>query len=396
MRARPYRLVGGDQTIGATPTSRAQEEMRQIEGMLKSNRALILSVLLAFAVSGNPNRVAHGGQSTTSSYQILPNWPQPVCGEGYTWGATGGIWAVSPDRVYVFQRGCLPALTPSNTLLPERSAHEYSLTAKREYWPRWDHIFLVFNRDGELVQSWEQYNKLFVKPHGVVVNPYDPERNVWLTDVGTHQIYKFSADGKKLLMTLGERGVPGNDKNHFNQPTSIVWLPNGDFYVGDGYVNTRVIKFSKDGTYLMEWGKPGKGPGEFNLVHALAVDNNRRIYVADRGNSRIQIFDENGKYLSEWPNIEMPLYMLITENQQMWIAAGDPYQMLAKYDLNGRRLYSWGTPGQQPGGLWAVHQFSVDSDGNLYTADIRLGRPQKFVPRPGAAMLMGKPSIPFF
>ena len=139
------------------------------------------------------------------------------------------------------------------------------------------------------------------------------------------------------------------------------------------------------------YGKPGKGPSEFNTVHGIAVDNQRRIYVCDRANSRIQIFDENGKYLDEWNNIRYPYYIYMSKDQHLWV--GDGYtQKILKYDLNGKLLSSWGTFGQFPGGIWGPHQFSVDSDNNLYIADVHIGRVQKLQPKPGVnpALLVGQ------
>jgi peptidylamidoglycolate lyase len=246
---------------------------------------------------------------------------------------------------------------------------------------RWEHILNVFDGKGRLLESWDQYKHLFAHPHLLMVNPYDPDRHVWVVDAGSDQIFKFTNDGKKLVMTLGENRVPGNDRTHFNGPTSIAFLPSGEFYVTDGYKNTRVLKFSKDGQYIMEWGKPGKGPGEFNLVHGIAIDAKGRIYIVDRGNSRIQIFDLDGKYIDEWRDLRFPVFHAITKDQYLWLS--DMHKIL-KYDLNGQLLYSWGRFGESPGDMWVVHHFSVDSDGNLYTADPFSGRAQKYRPRKGA------------
>jgi len=120
-----------------------------------------------------------------------------------------------------------------------------------------------------------------------------------------------------------------------------------------------------------------------NTVHSIAIDAKRRVYVADRANSRIQVFDENGKFLDVWPNIRRPYYHMITEDQYLWVADGITQKFL-KFDLTGKLLYSWGTFGAFPGGFWGVHQFSVDDEKNLYTADVHIGRAQKFRPRPGA------------
>jgi DNA-binding beta-propeller fold protein YncE len=193
-------------------------------------------------------------------------------------------------------------------------------------------------------------------------------------------------------MRLGEKGVPGNDKTHFNQPSDMLFMPNGDFYVTDGYRNTRVVKFSKDGKYLMEWGKPGSGPGEFQTVHGITIDAKRRIYVGDRENARIQIFDENGKYLDEWPNIPHPYFLYMAKDQHLWVGDGLVHKIM-KFDLDGRLLYSWGTFGRMPGFLWGPHQLNVDNAGNLYVANAQGNNVAKFRPKKNAdpARLVGPP-----
>lgn len=335
-----------------------------------------------------------GGGNETGDYELVAGWPQNYCGDGYQIGSTAGIWAESPDRVIIFNRGCLPVLKETGQggggeFIPARNTSGFDLSQKDPArHPRWDHIVNVVDRDGKLIESWEQHNKLFVRPHRVLVSPYDPERHVWLVDDGAHAIYKFTRDGKKLVLTVGTPMQPGNDEKHFARPTDIAWLPDGTFFVSDGYVNTRVVKFDKDGKFLMTWGERGNPPNEtrpnyMNTVHAISVDKNRRVYISDRSNSRVQVFDENGKFLDAWPNIRRPYSFLLTEDQHLWIADGITQKFL-KFDLNGRLLYSWGTFGAFPGGFWGVHQFHTDSERNLYTADVHVGRPQKFRPKQGA------------
>lgn len=334
-----------------------------------------------------------GGGDETGPYEVVAGWPKNYCGAGYVIGSTSGIWAESPDRVFIFNRGCLPEIKqegggPAGSFIPARNASGYDMSQKDPArHPRWDHILNIVDRNGDLVQSWEQHNKLFVRPHRVLVNPYDPERHVWVVDDGAHSVYKFTRDGK-LVMTLGEFRVPGNDEKHFGRPTDIAWLPDGTFFVSDGYTNTRVVKFAPDGKFLLTWGQRGNEPNEtrpgyMNTVHAIAIDKNRRVYISDRANSRIQVFDENGKFLDAWPNIRRPYALHMSEDQHLWVSDGITQKFL-KFDLNGRLMYSWGTFGAFPGGFWGVHQFSVDSEGNLYTADVHVGRPQKFRPKPGA------------
>jgi sugar lactone lactonase YvrE len=342
-----------------------------------------------------------GGGDEFGPYELVPNWPQNPCGEGYQQGSVGGIFAERPDRVLIFQRGCLPNLErpiTSQSLVPERNASGFDLSQKDPArHPRWDNVLYIVDRDGKKIESWDQHNKLFVRPHKVLISPYDPQKHVWLVDDGAHAIYKFTNDGKKLVMQLGEVGVPGNDEKHFARPTDIAWLPDGTFFVSDGYVNTRVVKFDKDGKYLLTWGEKGTPPNEtrpnyMNTVHSIAIDAKRRVYVADRANSRIQIFDENGKFLDLWTKIRRPYYILMAADQHLWIADGIT-QKFTKFDLTGKLLSSWGTFGAFPGGFWGVHQFSVDNEGNLYTADVHIGRAQKFRPKPGAdpKLLVGQP-----
>jgi len=369
-------------------------------------RRLFLSLLaVLIPVSAVLFAQEKGGENETGPYELVRNWPQleTVCPAGHTWGSTGGIFAESPDRVFIFQRGCLPELKGSgrgaaDSFIPERNASGYDLSQRdAARHPRWEKVLYIVNKEGKLVDSWEQHNKLFVRPHRVLINPYDPEKHVWLIDDGAHSIYKFTNDGKKLVMTLGEFKVPGNDEKHFGRPTEIAWLPDGTFFVSDGYTNTRVVKFDKDGKFLMTWGQKGNEPNEtrpgyMNTVHAIQVGKDRKVYVSDRANSRIQVFDENGKFLDAWPNMRRPYSLLMSKDQHLWVTDGITQKVL-KYDLTGKLLYSWGTFGAFPGGFWGVHQFHVDSEGSLYTADVHVGRPQKFRPKKGAdpATLVGAP-----
>lgn len=365
--------------------------------MTRAKSRVLVSAMVVLCASvtalWSQQKAEKGGGDETGPYELVANWPQPVCGAGYTWGSTAGIWAVSPDKVFIFQRGCLPELkggaqNVSTAFIPERNASGYDLSQKdTSRHPRWDHNLYVVDRSGKMIESWEQHNDKFVRPHRVLINPYDPEKHVWLVDDGAHMVYKFTHDGKKLVMSLGEFKVEGNDDKHFGRPTDIAWLPDGTFFVSDGYTNTRVVKFDRNGKFLLTWGQKGNQPNEtrpgyMNTVHAIAIDKQRRVYISDRANSRIQVFDENGKFLDAWPNIRRPYAVHMSDDQHLWVSDGITQKFL-KFDLNGKLLYSWGTFGAFPGGFWGVHQFSVDSEGNLYTADVHVGRPQKFKPRAG-------------
>lgn len=279
-----------------------------------------------------------------------------------------------------------PMLSADGKVLPERSQ---ASTRPADSHPHL-HQILVLNGNGQVVEDWAQWNDEFVLPHNVEINPYDPERHIWVVDLG-HQILKFTNDGKKLVMRLGEKGVTGWNKTHFNMPSSLAFLPDGSFYVADGYVNARIIKFDKDGNYLFEWGSKGSGPGQFDLVHSLAIDAQGRIYASDRRNHRIQVFDAEGTFLDEWPNVGSPTRLVITEDQYLWMTDAD-YNRIAKFDLNGKRLTYWGVSGDAPGAFDNLHNFDVDSNGNLFVADAWNNRIQKFVARADAdpARLIGQ------
>ncbi|MGE0451513.1 MAG: peptidyl-alpha-hydroxyglycine alpha-amidating lyase family protein [Vicinamibacterales bacterium] len=349
--------------------------------------SLVAVVLLGF-VSAPALLQEKGGDDRTGPYDVVPNWPLPLgfANPGYIWGSTGGVFAESPDRVFIANRGELKL--PADKPLPPNFTGAWGFFNEQATTPTpvfRNHIVVV-NREGKAIESWTQWDHLFKDgrgPHSVLISPYDPEHNVWLVDDIHHQIWKFSNDGKKLLMTLGERDEPGSDATHFKRPTDIAWLPDGTFFVSDGYGNTRVAKFDKNGKFLLDWGVRGTGNGQFQTPHSITIDKNRRVYVADRANNRVQVFDENGKYLDQFPNITQPYHVRISDDQFLWVFSG-PLDKFLKYDLNGKLLYAWGTHGTAPGLFWAVHEFSVDSEGNLYTAEVFGGRAQKFRPRQGA------------
>ena len=368
------------------------------------NVGLAIAAFFALAVASSALAQKTPGSYYTGPYELDPNWPQNPCGDGLQIGSVGGIFAETPDRVFVFARGCLPKMTDRSwgrpiSIVPSRNASGYDLSRDDpERHPKWTHVLYVLDRNGKLVENWDQHNGMFVRPHRVKINPYDPERHVWVVDDGAHQVTKFSHDGKEVVMQLGEFRKPGNDETHFGRPTDIAWLPDGTFFVSDGYTNTRVVKFDKDGKFLMTWGEKGNNgtetrPYYMNTVHGIAIDDNRKVYVIDRSNNRIQIFDENGKYIEDWSGIKRPYYIYMSADQHLWVSDAVTQKFL-KFDLNTAQvLYDWGSFGAFPGGNWGTHQFSVDSENNFYTADVHVGRVQKYVPKPGAnpAHLVGKP-----
>ena len=378
-----------------------------------------------------------GGQDIFGGYDRVMDWPKPlssVPGVGkWTWGAGQGVFAESPNRVFVLQRGMLPEIErPKNVKiapsvefpigrLPWRDATSASppgalfKTGTTEPGDdldvgqpgvdyNWSRIINVIDAQGNHIEDWTRYDKMFRRPHSVFQSPYDAQKDVWIVDDYRHAIFRFSNDGKTLKQTLGTVNVPGNDATHFYRPTFMAWGPNGDFYVADGYVNTRIVKFDKDGKYLMTWGQKGEAgketrPGYMNNVHGVAVDQRTgRVFVNDRGNRRFQVFDKDGKYLDEWSIGAAPadIHLVYMDGSSMLWAFDRNSSKMLKYDLNGHFLYSWGAWGNFPGGFWGTHGMHVDSEGNFYVAEVDNGGAQKFKPRAGAnpAMLLTKPPTP--
>jgi sugar lactone lactonase YvrE len=377
-----------------------------------------------------------GGQDMFGAYDIVPNWPKPLSNvpghEKWTWGAGQSVFAESPNRVFILQRGELPHIErPKQIKLPQlgpniefpigrlpfRDATSTSPPGRLETPDgkvgddsdvgqagvdfNWHHCIVVVDASGNIIEDWTRWDKMLRRPHAVYISPYDPEKRVWIVDDYRHAIFIFSNDGKRLLQTIGEPNVHAADDKHFYRPTFIAWLPDGTFFVADGYANTRVVKFDKNGKYLTAWGEKGtppneKRPGYFNNVHGVAVDpQTRRVFVNDRQNHRVQVFDENGKHLSEWsfgpPPSDIHLF-IIGADRALWAFDRGTSKML-KYDLDGNFQYAWGTWGDFPGGFWGVHGLAVDQAGNFYVAEVDSGRAQKYRPRPGAnpAFLVGKP-----
>jgi DNA-binding beta-propeller fold protein YncE len=193
----------------------------------------------------------------------------------------------------------------------------------------------------------------------------DPQGNVWVIDAPGHVVYKMSPDGKEV-MRLGTKGTAGTGPNTFNLPTDVAFAPGGDVYVTDGYGGARVVKYARDGKYLLEWGKRGKGPGEFGLPHNIVVDREGRVYVTDRDNQRIQVFDANGKFLTQWVETGGISGLAISRDQRIW--AGGILR-----DLDGKVLGRLDAPGVAGG-----HGAAVSDSGEVYIAQLN-GTVQKFV-----------------
>jgi DNA-binding beta-propeller fold protein YncE len=365
--------------------------------ILSKASLLRLAVLLCFVVpaQGQQTGSEKGGIDATGPYRVVENWFKPGM-EGWNQPVTG-VAIDGPNRIFVVSSGQQIVQAGSVILRPDGSvsnpARNYTPPPIQN--PTHEHLILVLNSEGKVIEDWSQWNNDVILPHSVIFNPYDPEKHVWVVDREGDQILKFTNDGKKLVLRLGEKGVAGTDHNHFDWPASVFFMPDGSFFVADGYHNARVVKFDKDGKYLMEWGSKGNAPGQFNLIHDIAVDAQHRIYVADRGNNRIQIFNSEGKFLEQWTNIYNPSHFWITRDGYLWLVSGGGNR-LAKYDLGGKLITYWGMYGRFPGGFDDPHTFDVDAAGNLYLVEVFNNRLEKFVPREGAdrSRVIGPKFIP--
>lgn len=294
-------------------------------------------------------------------YRAVPDWPRLPAGMSFV--EVVGIAVDSRDRAFVFCRG--------------------------------EHPVMIFEADGTFAGSWGVGQ--FVRPHGITIGLAD---EVWCTDDKDHTVRKFSPDGK-LLLTLGQSGRPsdtgiqGMDYRTiarpgapFNMPTNVAIAPSGDLYITDGYGNARVHKFSADGKLLFSWGAAGSGPGQFNLPHGIAIDRSGKVYVADRENSRIQVFTPDGKFLAQWTDTGRPMQVYFDADERAFVcdvgfrAGLFPWQTappppvrgayVSVFDLDGKLLSRFGGSEDPcaPGDFFAPHGICVDSKGAVYVGEV--------------------------
>jgi DNA-binding beta-propeller fold protein YncE len=282
---------------------------------------------------------------------------------GYRWNEATAVAVDSRDRVYVFNRG--------------------------------EHPIIVFEADGSFVRSWGE--GLFRRPHGVSVGP---DGAIYCADDVDHTVRKFTPEGR-LLLTLGTSGRPsdtGATSNDFRTikhagppfhfPTNTAFSPEGDIYIADGYGNARVHKFAPDGRLLLSWGQPGNGPGQFRIPHGIAVGREGTVYVADRENSRIQLFTPGGAFLAEWTDVARPCQVSLDAQGFVYVAelgfrAGmwpgtaapsldAPGGRLSIFSSSGDLVARWGG-GKDPtaaGDFFAPHDLCVDTRGDVYVAEV--------------------------
>jgi len=359
--------------------------------------ALLSSPILAQTTRQPPIVHPPGPNHGADPYNVVENWLQPFAEPGFVWGSHPGLFVESAKRIFIIQRGELhvPEPKPPGFTNFYGSAEGLSALQPVDKKRAMRNVIFIVNDKGKLVETWKQWDYLFADtagPHKIAISPFDPLRRVWVVNDAREQIHAFSNDGKQLLFSLGTWNEGGNDQTHFGRPQDIAFLSDGSMVVADGLTNSRVVKFDKDGKFLTEWGTKGTAPGQFDAVHAVAVDKQDRIYVADRSNDRIQVFDANGKHLATWPNLNFPNHIVITANQEVWVADNQPVRIV-KFDTAGNRLYSWDADGRGPGQFAELHEFGIDDKGNWYGADNILGRSQKFTPKRKAdrSQLMSKP-----
>lgn len=278
-------------------------------------------------------------------YEAVESWEKLP--PGFSWTDAAAVAIDSKDQVYVFNRG--------------------------------DHPMIVFDKAGNVLSSWGE--DVFVRAHGVTLGP---DETLYCTDDGDHTVRQCTLDGK-VLMTIGTPGVatPYQSGDPFHRPTDVAIDPNtGELYISDGYGNSSVHKYSPDGKLLFSWGKAGTDPGEFNIVHNIATDKDGWVYVADRENHRVQIFDSNGRYETQWVNMHRPCAIYISPDQNVYIGElGSGMSVnrelqnigprISVYDTHGKLLARMGNGfGQESGQFMAPHGICLDSLGDLYLGEV--------------------------
>ena len=316
------------------------------------------------------------GNHAPNTYRTIDGWAKLPAGR--EWGAISAIYPAKDGRHIWIAERCGANSCVESDLDP----------------------ILLFDEDGRLVRSFGA--GLIAWPHGIHV---DPDGNVWITDaVGYaevpegwgHVVYKFSPTGE-LLMTLGKRGRAGKGRNSLRKPSDVLVAPNGDIFVADGHgsspgepVNNRIVKFASDGTFLMAWGKQGDGQGEFRDPHALAMDSRGRLFVGDRGNSRIQIFDQEGRHLATWTQFGRPSGLYIDGDDLLYSADSESNAGRNPGWQRGIRIGSAKTgfvtafipdpePDQDNSPTSGAEGVAADAAGNVYGAEVGPRTIRKYV-----------------
>jgi len=329
---------------------------------MKETLFWLMPLLLSFSSDSCGSR----DTTITAPYQLVVGWPQLPA--DFVLGNPSGLSVDHSGHLIVFHRGkrAWPLLLPMPSSLMTTNT-----------------ILVLDSASGKMLNSWGAGQ--FLMPHGLTVDAGD---NIWVTDVGLHQVMKFTHDGRRLL-TLGVAGQPGSDSLHFNRPTDVAVAPDGSFYVSDGYRNSRVVKFSAEGKYLFEWGKKGSGEGEFDIPHGLCLDDAGNVYVADRENRRIEVFDPAGRFLRQFadPSFGYIGAIVYDPRSRRIIAVDDKSFLRLKHrgsdilviDPDGKIIFRFGRSGAYSGPVCWYHDLALGPDGSIYVGDILGNRLQKFI-----------------
>jgi DNA-binding beta-propeller fold protein YncE len=342
---------------------------------------LPLAAALALALCGVvAAQTAAPVNTLPNPYRSIENWAKMP--EGRSWGSTSGV-DIDPDGTSVWVAERCGAFAPPTQMRPGVPfACDGSTLAP----------ILKFDATGALVKSFGAGQFLF--PHGLHV---DRQGNVWVTDgLGKdgkgHQVFKFDQNGK-VLMVLGKAGVAGPGPDEFNAPSATLVAPNGDVFVADGHgrdTNARIVKLSADGKFIKTWGRKGSAPGEFDTPHALAMDSRGRLFVADRGNNRIQIFDQDGTFIDQWTQFSRPSGLFIDRNDVLYAADSESGSVNKEHGdwKRGIRVGSPNDgsvtafipdPAQEAKTTSAAEGVAADAAGNVFGAEVGPKRLMKYV-----------------
>jgi len=317
------------------------------------SRSLVLAagLILASCSGGNPAR------EEAPAVEVVEGWPDIP--ESAVFGEPSAVDVDSHGHIFVLHR----------------AGREWEEPFPAE--PIADPTVFMFAANGKLLGKWGAGD--FVMPHGLSV---DEDDNVWITDVGREQVFRFSHDGTQELV-LGERGVAGQDESHFGRPTDVAFSQ-GRVLVADGYTNGRIAVFDREGNFLEQWGEAGDGAGEFDLPHGIAADD-ERIYVADRENARVQVLSLEGEPLDEFrvgqtghPYAVKPIgsgYVLVVEGRDMLDRFG-AIGRLYRSDGALERVFDIGVDPRT--GVSLGHDVALGRDGSVYVVDNRADRVVKF------------------